>query len=257
MQIISVVNQKGGVSKTTTTVNLAAAMAKKGKRVLVIDLDPQRNATTALNTGAQYEGFGINELIYFAVGKLPFSLQDYIQRSEAERVDYIPATPMLASAPNTLAQDKDSWTVLRRLLRCPELEGSYDFVLADCKPSLDLLVSNALVASDRIIVPVMPESFALDGLGDLLDTIEGVRARYNDQLRLDGILISRANLARKVARQLISELRETFGSLVYQTILRDLSDCAKAQEMGRSAVNCKGNALGALYEKFAEEVLRK
>lgn len=255
MKIISIVNQKGGVGKTTTTINLAAALAKRSERVLVIDLDPQRNATTTLNCNKQYTGPGINDLIYFSVSSYPYEIGAFIKRNETENVDFIPSTSMLASAPNILAQDRDSYMVLRRLIRTPELEERYDFALIDCKPSLDLLVGNALVASDSMIVPVQPDDCSLDGLADLWSTVEGIQERYNENLQIGGILITLADRRRKVTKRIINELREIFGDLVYQTVLPNSADCGNAKEQGRSVVNYSGNQLGQLYEEFAEEVL--
>lgn len=254
MKTISIVNQKGGVGKTTTTINLAAALARLGKRVLVSDLDPQRNATTSLNQNKQYAGPGISDLIYFSVSGYPYEIGSFIRANETENIDYIPATPMLASAPNILAQDRDSYMVLRRLLRVLELEERYDFVLIDCKPSLDLLVGNALVASDSVIVPVQPDDYSLDGLADLWSTVEGVRDRYNEQLEIGGILITLADLRRNVTKRIINDLREAFGDLVYQTVLPNSADCGNAKDMGRSAVSA-GKPLGRLYVELAEEVL--
>lgn len=255
MNIISIVNQKGGVGKTTTTINLAGALARRGKRVLVVDLDPQRNATTSLNRNKQYTGPGISDLIYFSVSGYPYELDSFIHVNEAEQVSYIPSTPMLASAPNILAQDRDSYMVLRRLLRVPALEERFDYVLIDCKPSLDLLVGNALVASDRLIVPVQPDDYSLDGLGDLWSTVDGIQDRYNEHLEIGGILITLADQRRKVTRRIIGELRENFGDLVYATVLPNRADCANAKDQGLSAVACLGNQLGRLYEELAEEVL--
>lgn len=254
MNIISIVNQKGGVGKTTTTINLASALARRGKRVLVVDLDPQRNATTSLNQNKQYTGPGVSDLIYFSVSGYPYELGSFVRHNETEGVDYIPSTPMLASAPNILAQDRDSYMVLRRLLRVRELEN-YDCILIDCKPSLDLLVGNALVASDSVIVPVQPDDYSLDGLGDLWSTVDGIRDRYNENLEIGGILITLADQRRKVTRRIIAELRESFGDLVYDTVLPNRADCANAKEQGLSAVACPGNQLGRLYEELAEEVL--
>ena len=256
MNIIAIVNQKGGVGKTTTTINLSAALAKQGQRVLVVDLDPQRNATTSLNRNVEYEGPGINDLIYFTVSGLPIKMEDFIQKNETEAVDFIPSTPILAAAPNILAQDKDSYVVLRRLLRTPYLQEHYDYILIDCKPSLDLLVGNALVAADKVIVPVVPEEYAIDGMGDLWDTVLGIQERYNETLEISGILITLVNAKRKASKRIIEQLRESFGAMVYDTLLPNLADVGNATDEQLSVVNynCR---LGKLYEQLAQEVIQQ
>lgn len=214
MKIISIVNQKGGVGKTTTTLNLASGMAKLGKRVLVTDLDSQRNATTALNRG-EYQGCSINDLIYFAVSGTPFDISYYIKHNELEDVDFIPAAPVLASAPGILATDKDSSMVLSRTFRSAYFSEKYDYILMDCKPSLDLLVINALAASDELIIPVEPEDFAVDGLADLWTTVERIRESFNEALAVNGILITKANMSRRKTQEAERQLRDVFGALVY------------------------------------------
>ena len=256
MKIISIVNQKGGVGKTTTTVNLAAGMAKLGKRVLVVDLDSQRNATTALNRG-EYQGGSINDLIYFAVSGTPFDMGYYIKHNDVEDVDFIPAAPVLASAPGILATDRDSSLVLTRLFRSAYFEAKYDFILMDCKPSLDLLVINALAASDQLIIPVEPEEFAVVGLTDLYQTLDRIRESFNEGLEINGILITRANMSRKATKEATQQLRDACGDTVYQTVIPNLADAAKALERKRSMVNCPDLRLGGLYMEAAREVLER
>lgn len=256
MTIISVVNQKGGVGKTTTTINLAAALAKGGKHVLVVDLDAQRNATTTLNRG-EYQGASINDLIYFAVSGTPYDMNYYIRHNDHEGIDYIPACPVLSSAPGILATDRDSSTVLSRILRTPYFE-KYDFILIDCKPSLDLLVINALAASHQLIVPVEPEDFAVDGLADLLSTVARIRESFNALLDINGILVTKASMFRKRTSEIISQLREVFADMVFDTVIPNLADAAKAQDAHSSMVNCsESRRLGRLYMEVAKEVLRR
>ena len=256
MKIFSVVNQKGGVGKTTSTVNLAAGLAKLGHRVLVVDLDPQRNATSTLHRG-EYSGVGINDLIYFTVSGTPCDIGYYIKHNDIEDVDYIPASPVLASAPGILATDRDGSTVLARIFRTPYFE-KYDFILIDCKPSLDLLVVNALAASDQLIVPTEPEDFAVDGLTDLLSTVDRIRDSFNETLDINGILITRANTTRKRTGEVVAQLREAFGELVYKTIIPNLADAAKAQDARVSMVNCPdAKRLGGLYLDVVGEVLER
>ena len=232
-------------------------MAKLGKHVLVVDLDPQCNASTTLNLGIQHQGPSINDLIYFTVSGLPIDMEHFIQHNEMESVDFIPSTQILATAPNILAQDKDSYVVLRRLLHHEYLKNHYDYILIDCKPSLDLLVGNALVASDSVIVPVEPDDYAIDGLGDLWDTVLGIQERYNEGLDINGILITLANLNRKVTKRIIEQLRESFGDMVYNTVLPNLADVGNAKDLKRSMVNCPNSRLSRLYEQLAEEVIQK
>ena len=256
MKTIAIVNQKGGVGKTTTTVNLAAGLAKLGYRVLVIDLDPQRNASTSLNRG-EYQGVGINDLIYFTVSGCPFEVAGYIRHNDAEDVDYIPAAPVLASAPGILGMDRDSNTVLYRILHMPYF-SKYDFILLDCKPSLDLLVVNALVASDQLIVPLEPEEYAVEGLADLLGTVDRISGSCNEGLHINGILINRAVMSRKRTGEVIAQLRSTFGSLVYQTIIPNLAEAAKAQDARCSMVNhTEARRMSGLYMDLVEEVLNR
>ena len=254
MKIISVVNQKGGCGKTTTTVNLGAALAKADKRVLIADFDPQGNATATLNRGEPFNGKNANDLIYNAVsrGGVPEDIGSYIQHSETEQLDFLPATQMLATAPNLLAQDRESACVLYRILHAPYFE-QYDYILLDCKPSLDLSVTNALVVSDQVIIPVQPSDYAIDGLGTLLDTIDSVRERYREKLEINGILITLASTTRSKTVRATEQLREVFGRLVYDTVLPNLADAGKADDLHCSMVRM-GGRLGTLYEELAKEV---
>ena len=252
--IISIVSQKGGVGKTTTAINLGAAFAKTGKRVLIVDLDPQGNATSTLQQGEPFNGKSVTDLIYSAVsrGGVPEDVGGYVLYNPREQVDFIPATQMLATAPNLLAQDRESACVLYRIFHAPYFE-QYDYILLDCKPSLDLTVMNALVASDQVIIPVQPGDYAMDGLGALLDTIDGVCERYREGLSINGILVTLAATTRSKTAQAVAQLREHFGTLVYNTVLPNLADAGKADDQHCSMV-AMGGRLGALYEQLAEEV---
>lgn len=256
MKIIAIVNQKGGVGKTTTTLNLASAMAMMGQHVLVVDLDPQRNATTALHLGQEYSGASISDLIYCTVAGLPYDPASLILNNDIENVDYLPATTMLSTAPTLMATAKDSSSVLAHILRQPYF-AKYDYVLMDCKPSLDLLVSNALAAADQIIIPVEPEDYAIDGLADLLDTIDQIRERHNAQLEINGILISRANMTRGKAKRMEAALRDTFGALVYDAVLPNLAEIGNAQDKHHSVVQERNSRLGKLYIELAKEVITR
>ena len=256
MKILSICNQKGGVGKTTTTQNLAAALAELGQRVLVADLDPQRNATTALNRG-EYQGCGINDLIYFTVAGTPFDVGGYIRRNEVENVDYIPASPVLSSAPGILANDRDSAMVLARLFRTGYFAAKYDYILIDCKPSLDLLVVNALAASDQLVIPTEPEDFALDGLADLMTTVDRIQESYNEALDINGILVTKANMTRRKTGDILSQLRQVFGCLVYDTVIPNLAEAGRALDERVSLVHYTGSRLGRRYMDAAREVMER
>lgn len=256
MKVITIVNQKGGVGKTTTCVNLSAAMAMLGKHVLVLDLDPQRNATTALHLGQEYSGASISDLIYCTVAGLPYDPAPLILNNDIENVDYLPATPMLSTAPTLMATAKDSNSVLSTILRQPHF-AKYDYVLMDCKPSLDLLVSNALAAANQVIIPVEPEDYAVDGLADLLDTIDQIRDRHNERLKINGILISKVNTTRGKAKRMEVALRDTFGNLIYDTVLPNLAEIGNAQDKHHSVVQERNSRLGKLYMELAKEVIAR
>lgn len=255
MKILSIANQKGGVGKTTSTINLGAALASMGQRVCLVDLDSQRN----LSRTVQVEGNGnrsISDMIYNHVSGIGYEPPQYLLHNEKENLDYIQASTMLATAPSILATSDNSNMVLSEILHSPEFE-QYDYILIDCRPALDLLTVNALAASDAVIVPVEPESYAVDGLADLFSTIERTRKMVNPELRVNGILITRADSRRTLTRQMIDDLRETFGAQVYDTVIPYLADAAKAANDQHSAVNMKGSRLGGLYIELAKEVVKR
>ena len=174
MKIIAICNQKGGVGKTTTTMNLGAALSKLGKRVLLIDLDPQRNLSDTLGYVPDNTPSTVNELIYFTAYNMPVVVSGFIRHHDGEDLDYIPATPALSSAPTLLATVADGARVLARAIAALTMSDgavSYDYCLLDCKPSLDLLTINALAAADGLLVPVEPEEYAVAGISDLLGTV--------------------------------------------------------------------------------------
>lgn len=258
MKTIAICNQKGGVGKTTTTINLGAALAKLGKKVLLVDLDPQRNLSETLGYQPDNTPSTMNELIYFTAYNMPISLSDFIRHNEAEDVDFIPATPALSSAPTLLATVADGAQVLSRAIAPLAMDAgadSYDFVLLDCKPSLDLLTINALAASDSLLVPVEPEEYAVAGISDLLGTVEQVRRAHNSSLELLGILLTRCDRRRSSVNRTRDDLIAALGGKVFQTMIPYLTEASNAPRERRSCVRNAGSEIGKAYVEVAEEVL--
>jgi len=251
--IISVVNQKGGIGKTTTAMNVGCGLQSVGKIVLMIDLDQQRNLS-------KYLGFdfgkrpSISELIYGEVaGQSFFGFEDCIITNE-EGVDYIPASKMLAGSVTTLGEDKNSQCVMRRILQS-EFFSKYDYILIDCRPSLDLLVVNAMVASTYLLIPVQAEPFAVDGLNDLLDTYRTIVSTQNKDLKILGLLLTMVDKRMTMPKVVEERLREAFGSQVFQTVIPRISEAVYSVNNQKSLTSDKNSQLGKCYMNVVEEIL--
>lgn len=250
-RVIAVVNQKGGVGKTTTSVNLAAGLAKLKKRVLMIDLDPQGNATVAL-------GFERGDLAYSAYDLLVGGISCHQVRLRAEQagLDVIPAHGDLTAAEiELLNQDQGALALKQAIVSCVD---EYDVVLIDCPPSLNMLTLSGLAAADGLLVPVQCEYFALEGLSALMNTVSKVQADLNPSLAIDGLLRTmhdrRNNLANDVSNQLVAH----FGLKVLQTIIPRNIRLAEAPSYGESILDYDANSTGAMaYLALANELARK
>lgn len=249
-RVLAVTNQKGGVGKTTTAVNLAAALALKCQRVLLIDFDPQGNATMA--SGIEKGAIELTVCDWLLESLV--DADEVIQKSQSH--DVMPANAELTAAEVELVGKPGAEQRLRQKLGA--LRARYDYVLIDCPPSLNMLTLNALVAADAVLIPVQCEYFALEGLSALLDTVEGVRSRANPGLHIEGLLRTmydpRTGLTRDVSRQLIAH----FGARVYRTVIPRNVRIAEAPSHGLPISSYDRASRGAAaYEALAGEILRR
>jgi chromosome partitioning protein len=214
-RIIAVANQKGGVGKTTTAINLGAALAEEGFNVLLVDLDPQGNASTGLGVEADDRTYTTYDLLLEDI-----ELKDVIRESTTEGLWIAPATTDLSSADiEMMANEKRSF-LLRDALRQRAIDAwSFDYILIDCPPSLSLLTVNAMVAADSVLVPLQSEFFALEGLSQLMLTIRQVRASANPALRIEGVVLTMFDNRNKLSQQVERDARDTLGELVFRTIV--------------------------------------
>ncbi len=214
-RIIAIANQKGGVGKTTTSINLAAALAEKGKRVLLVDIDPQGNASTGLGIEQSKRQNTAYDLI---AGDA--QLQDVIQDTEIAGLGIIPATTDLSSADIELFSNEKRSFLLHDALRQPSIDGyQLDYVLIDCPPSLNLLTVNAMVAAHSVLVPLQSEFFALEGLSQLMLTIREVRQSANPDLRIEGVVMTMYDGRNNLSRQVELDARDNLGDLVFKTVI--------------------------------------
>lgn len=214
-KIIAVANQKGGVGKTTTTINLAAALAERGKRVLIVDIDPQGNASTGLGIAASQRKHTTYDLI---VGDA--ELKDVIADTDVPGLGIIPATTDLSSADIELFSNEKRVFLLHDALRQPAIDTfELDYILIDCPPSLNLLTVNAMVAAHSVLVPLQSEFFALEGLSQLMLTIREVRQSANPELRIEGVVMTMYDGRNNLSRQVELDARENLGELVFNTVI--------------------------------------
>ena len=252
-KVIAVTNQKGGVGKTTTAINLAAALALDGRKVLLVDCDAQGNATSGVGQKGKRAPGGT---IYEALTSNSANVHDFILPTSVERLSIIPATRDLSGAEIELITIEDRERRLKKLLA--QLGDEFDFIIIDSPPSLGLLTLNALVAADRVLIPLHCEYFALEGLADLVSTMRRVRASLNPSLDIEGVLLTmndeRTNLGQQVSR----DVREFFKDKVYRTVIPRNVRLAEAPSHGLPAVTYDARSRGAeAYFAFAREVLER
>jgi chromosome partitioning protein len=248
-RIIAIANQKGGVGKTTTTVNLAAGLAQSGKRVLLVDLDPQGNATM----GSGVDKRALRHTVYHVL--LGLSIVPHVRvRPETSGYDVLPANRELAGAEVEMVGLENR--ELRLKAAVEPIATDYDFILLDCPPALNLLTLNGLVAADSVMIPMQCEYYALEGLTDLVNTIKKVRAHLNPTVEIDGLLRTMFDPRNTLAQQVSTELEQHFGAKVYETIIPRNVRVAEAPSYGKSAIDFDPTCRGAqAYVALTQELL--
>lgn len=248
MRALAITNQKGGSGKTTTAVNLAAALGEKGRRVLVVDLDPQASATTWLRV--KNVGKGV-----FSIFVENENIVDIIYSTDFTGIDVIPSSTWLAGVERALAGEIGAETILRRNLECLPADR-WDYVLMDCPPALGLLTVNALAAAREVLIPVEAHVMALGGLAQLLQTVKVVKERLNPGLEISGILACRVDARTRHAQEVVEQLRDRFGDLVYNVVIRENVRLAEAPSFGQPITLYDPRSHGAEdYRALAEEII--
>jgi len=247
-----VANQKGGVGKTTTTINLGAALAEQGLRVLLVDLDPQGNASTGLGVAKEDRAITTYDLLLSDV-----SIQDVVQTTDFEGLWIAPSNSDLSSADIEMAASERRSFLLRDALRQPAIDTyNLDYILIDCPPSLSLLTVNAMVAAHSVLVPLQSEFFALEGLSQLLLTVREVRAKANPDLRIEGVVLTMFDGRNNLSRQVEADARENLGDLIFHTVIPRNVRISEAPSFALPVLSYDSRSKGSrAYRALADELV--
>ena len=250
-KIIVIANQKGGVGKTTTAINLAACLGVLEKKVLLVDADPQANSTSGVGYDPREIKSGLYECL---IDNL--SPRDAIVKTESPNLDLLPAHIDLVGAELELVNQQNREFILKGILE--QVKSSYDYIIIDCAPSLGIVTTNALTAANSIIIPIQCEYFALEGLGKLLNTIKIVQNRLNKDLDIEGLLLTMYDTRLRLSNQVVEEVKTHFQEMVFNTIIQRNVRLSEAPSFGQTIIMHDANSKGAInYLNLAKELLEK
>lgn len=249
-KIIAIANQKGGVGKTTTTVNLAAALGVLEQKVLLVDADPQANATSGLGIEVEQVEFGTYQVLEHAV-----SAREAIIQTSSPNVDIIPAHIDLVAIEIELVDRDRREYMLKEALK--EIKDDYDYIVIDCAPSLGLITVNALTTADSVIIPIQCEYYALEGLGKLLNTIKSIQKIHNPDLDIEGLLLTMYDSRLRLSNQVVAEVKKHFHNMVFKTIIQRNIRLGEAPSFGESIISYDATSRGAVnYINLAHEIIK-
>ena len=248
-KIVSIANQKGGVGKTTTSINLSTVLAKKGKKVLLIDADPQGNATSGVGVDKDQQ-FSVYDVLIEDI-----EIENTLQKTKVKNLDLCPSNINLAGAEVQLVGMENREHRLKQKL--DNIKDEYDFIIIDCPPSLGLVTLNAFTASDSVLIPIQCEYYALEGLGQLLNTIELVKQHMNKSLQIEGALLTMYDVRTNLSNQVVREVKKYFGDKVYKNVIPRNVKLSEAPSYGLPITMYDAKSKGAKsYDKFAKECLK-